>query len=78
MKGYVVDGSPQKVNPILGELRQIEGINIYDIFEQREDNSGCIGHRVSYLRVVFFTMDDEVDNYLTLKYAPETFRSVSS
>ena len=78
MKGYIVDGSPQKVNPVLEELRQIEGITIYDVFEQREDNPGGIGYRVSYIRAVFFAIDDEVANYLKLKYAPDVFRSANS
>jgi len=74
MNGYILEGHPSKVTPVLEELRQTEGIIIHNVFEQREDED----QRVTYIRVIFFAIDAEVASFIKLKYPADVSRPVSS
>jgi hypothetical protein len=77
MRAYVTEGRPYQIEPILEELRQIEGVIIHKVHEQHEVIPG-IGRQVSFVQVIFFAIDDEVADYLALKYPPNVFRLTSS
>jgi len=77
MRAYVKEGLPWQVDPFIDELRTIEGVIIHKVNEIHDILPG-LGRQVVFTQVIFFAVDDEVANYLALKYPNDTFRTANS
>jgi hypothetical protein len=74
MRAYVAEGKPKEMKALLEELEAIQGVIIHKVHEHGNVVPG-IGKRVDFIQIIFFAIDDEVANYLALKFPPNIFRS---
>ena len=78
MRAYVIEGTPLQVTPVLNELREIEGVVIHKVHEHKEHQPPGFAPTVVFIQVIFFAIDDEVADYLALKYPPNVLRPTNS
>lgn len=80
MRAYVRDGYPEDIYKLIRELQDIEGVIIHKVNQTTEDvffyGGNGTAKILTSVQVIFFAADEEVANFLALKYPPDTFRSV--